>query len=195
MLEILTIISDTLTQSSQAIMAVAALVALWQIILAKESVVIGSKRESIILAERVAKELITKHTALSLDERKGFKIYRWMLKDKNFSNDSLKDSTEAVKWVESLTREQVIQCTNFLNEIEAFSMYFVHDAADKKVACEVVGPAFCMWIEEFSPLLIQLREDPQAKRFTSGSFQNSIELYKTWSKKLYRNKLWSPKEI
>ncbi|MDD3905236.1 MAG: hypothetical protein PHS46_01750 [Candidatus Omnitrophica bacterium] len=189
----LKIFSDVLINISPAIISIASLLALWQIIIAKDNIIVRSKREAVSLAadkcEKVARELLPMYTQAFLDPKKGCNLDCWELNNNKFSKDSLKDNAGGKKWVSDIrAKGDVLKVLDFLNEIESLSMYFSSGAADEKVACSVIGTVFCQWVEEFAPLLIELREG-SVDDITSGPYQNTVRLYDIWSCRLSRGKL------
>ena len=67
-------------------------------------------------------------------------------------------------------------------------MYFTNGAADEEIAYPVIGSLFCIMVQQFAPLLIELREH-MVETTTSGPYQNTVNLYRVWSIRQTRKKL------
>jgi len=189
----LTLILDALVKISPIIIAIASIIALFQIGIAKNDIKIRSKREAVTLAAdkcaKLARELLPMLMNNFVNPRNKFTLKNWELKDYNFTISSLKDPGKAEKWVDEIrAKGNYVKSLDFLNEIEALAMYFANGAADEKVAYPVIGSVFCQWVINFSPLLIKLREDT-LKETTSGPYQNTVDLFGIWVVRLNKNKL------
>ncbi len=190
MINMLALFSDILIRISPAMVFVTSLIALWQIIIVKNSIITQSKREAVSLAadkcEQFARVLLPKHTQ---HISQGFIPVPSKLKNNKFSVDSLEDSKGGEAWIEDLrVKGNLLKAIDFLNEIEALSMYFANGAADEKVACTVIGTVFCQWVEEYAPLIIKLREN-SLNNINSVPYQNTINLYDIWVDRLSKSKL------
>jgi hypothetical protein len=196
------------------ILAVAGIAALWQLKLAKESLKtaqdnlqiatnaltaskedmsIRIERESVVLAasqcEKFGNELLTL-AASATEALMAAHVHgiEWELNNDLFDESSLKESTHANKWLRELRDKHFIHTVvDVLNHFEGFSMYFAKGAADEKIAYPVCAVVFCSYVREFAPVLISLRKGKIDR--ASGSFQNTVELYKTWAGRLEREKL------
>lgn len=173
----LSIFSEVIVQISPAITVVAVLIALWQIILAKNALVISSKREAVVLAADKCKEaaeiLIPINTEL---HKKKFLSGRWTLKDTKFCRSSL-IAPQGMEWFEQLLKANpqsgFSEVLDFANKVESFSMYFANGAADERVAYPAFGVTFCQFVEHIAPLIVWHRE-----KFPY--YSNTIRLYELW---------------
>ena len=184
---------EWLNKWSQAILAVTSIVALWQIVLAKRSVVVKSKREAFSMAadrcEKFAQDLIPRSMKCLYDRKTGRAIKRWELKDKEFGAGSLRDVEGGKLWVTDLKvkGEEFVNVLDFMNSMESLAMYFANGCAEEKIACPVIGAVFCQWVEQVAPLIVEIRGETM--QIISGPYQNTVNLYKIWSGRLSKSKL------
>lgn len=192
-MDILSTFSEMLIEISPVILAIASIFALTQIRIAKKAIQVRSKREAVCLAADkcavVAKEILPLFQSNFLDRPIGKTMKSWELNDPYFTKDSLKEPADGKKWTDKIIAEKwYLDALDFLNQLEALSMYFRNGAADEKVAYPVIGSLYCMWIANFAPLLVMLRSDP-VPHTTTGPYQNTVELYKVWSARLVHGEL------
>ena len=142
---------------------------------ARESKILAAK-----LSEEFAKELLPDiSTNLLSGNKTRYQIQRWEMKDYKFNSDSLVNKNDAQAWHEARINDGSASIIiDFINRLEAFSMYFVMGAADQKVVRSCLAPIYCEWIEIFAPILIELRNRKDIN--VSGPFQNIVILYESW---------------
>jgi hypothetical protein len=73
----------------------------------------------------------------------------------------------------------------FLNNMEAFAVYFTSRVADEKVAYDTLGKTFLGTIEEVMPYILQCRED--------GYYKNIVRLFAIWRARSESEKLLAEK--
>ena len=206
---------------SGAVLACVSLIALYQIILTKKSILaaneslklaaealdvarldiqVRSKREAVNLAsdmcERFARDVIPemKEKRKAILEA-GVSFDEFVLSNSNFDSSSIKDWPAAQRWLQQLKAagqwDAVMKMNNLL---ESFAMYFAKGAADEHVAYSAVGAVFCAYVARLAPHFIAARTG-QADG-PSGTFQNTVELYKVWSSRMRREELeWQKARI
>jgi hypothetical protein len=187
------IFSDTVIHISPAIVAIAAIIALFQLRIAKNDIRTRSKREAVCLAaqkcETFAKEILGMYQTVFVGNQAATPLKKWDLADTNFSSESLAKPSEGKQWNDILRKQGFyVAGIDFLNRLEGFAMYFINGAADEAVAYPVVGSVFCIMVQQFSPLLIELRSN-MVESTTSGPYQNTVGLYDMWSSRQTRKKL------
>lgn len=189
----LLVLSETLIHISPAIVAFASILALGQLWIAKKDIHTRSKREAVCMAaekcETVAKEILPMYQRFFVPNQDKMKLGTWSLRNDDFSANSMEKPEEGRKWVDDLkSNDYFIVSLDFLNRLEGLAMYFANGAADEKVAFSAIGSVFCYWVEQFAPILIQVREDSISKT-TSGPFQNTVDLYKVWAVRMKRSRI------
>lgn len=170
---------------------------------AQKDIELRSTREAVTLAahrcEKFAEVLLPKHTrALSSIWSQGIiKKVTWELNNPEFDNTSLKKADESKIWMGKLNSDPNAfgAFIVLLNDLESFAVYFMKGAADEQVAYPSVGTVFCHWMEIVAPILIALRSGADAAALglhdhsvTSGSYPNSVGLYKVWASRLNKEK-------
>jgi hypothetical protein len=154
---------------------------------AREDIVTRSKREAAELAarqcEKFAETILPRvqgHMQRILND--GMLPEPWKFNGTDFRPGSLVDDGAANEWREkAMSGAGVVAVTSvaILNDCEALAIYFVSGAAEEKVAYPVIGAVFCNWVERFAPLLVAARDTKNAA-FVTGHYQNVVELYKLW---------------
>ena len=66
--------------------------------------------------------------------------------------------------------------THAFNMLEGFSTYFISELADEGVAFKAVGSTFCNNVKKYIPIIATAGEDK--------SYQNLLELYVLWQKRI-----------
>jgi hypothetical protein len=80
------------------------------------------------------------------------------------------------KAVPGPTRNKII---NFLNDLEAWCMYFTKELAEADVVFEPCGATFCSIVMQYSPWIIMARREQY-----SGFYPNTVALFKAWRSEL-----------
>jgi len=68
------------------------------------------------------------------------------------------------------------ELTHAFNMLEGFSTYFISELADESVAFKAVGSTFCSTAKSYIPIIATAGEDQ--------SYQNLLELYVLWQKRI-----------
>lgn len=182
----------------QVMIAVAAMAALKQISLAKESFRLNSERESIKLSVELIKEFRENILRLSVscDQLlKQFNIRKYEGGEKlsHFSMSEVARNTEYSKHFMSVLDTKIFDDISFnkdshdlSNSVEYFATPFIEKIADEKVAFKVVGLAYCSIVEKYYFILIPHRKESD-KQLTY--YKNTIELYHLWSKRISKTNL------
>ncbi len=164
---------------SGIIVAIAAVFALYQLKIAKDSIKIQSKREALSLT--VSQCNYYSSTILKLQDT---------LYEKRVASDC--DFFESKKWTVDTDGENVtvhLNCKehpslneinliayellDVVNSMEAFSVYFTSKVADESVAYSTLGHTFINTAEVYMPwLILNYKSD--------GSFSNLVKLYVLW---------------
>jgi hypothetical protein len=200
--------------SSGIIVAVAALIGLRQLFLAKSLLTATeqqvrlanealsqaktdletrSRRESVVLAAERCADFANivmrglKQLETAIDA--GVQVTRWKLKDADFNWKSLEDEKQGKAWAAEVLKtpsahNEIAACAN---DLEGFAIYFATGAADEELACPVAGPVFCERVEYLAAHIISAREGTAG--LTSGPYQNTIRLYNLWSERLKAQQL------
>ena len=190
--------ADTIIALSPVIIAIAAIIALFQLRIAKNDIRTRSKREAVCLAaqkcEVFAKEILPSYQTTIVNRQAAFPLKSWPLKDGEFSQSSIDNLGEAEQWTADLRKKDVYHSgLDFLNRLEGISMYFTNGAADEGIAYPVIGSVFCIMVQQFAPLLIELRGH-MVETTISGPYQNTVDLYRVWSVRQTRKKLQEEKD-
>lgn len=78
--------------------------------------------------------------------------------------------------VPPVTRSRILY---FLNDLEAWSMYFTKELAESDVVFEPCGPTYCSIVLQYSPWIILARKDEY-----KGFYHNIVTLFKAWRAEL-----------
>jgi len=153
----------------------------------REDIRIRVKREAVtVAAEQCSKfgEVIMPTIEKNISALKdlGVEYGMWTLRDMDFADNSVLEIKESEEWLKKVknTGNARWLVTQILNELEAFAIFFAGGAADEEVAYPVVGSVFRGYVDAFTPLLIMLRHQ-KVSGISSGTYQNTIELYRLWS--------------
>lgn len=96
-------------------------------------------------------------------------------KDVAFDPDNSDHVKIARDWWQALPPGISPKIITQLNALEAWSMYFIHELADSRVAFGPCAPTFCSQVVQFYAVLLVIRTGGG-----SGKFPNTIALYKKW---------------
>ena len=182
---------------SSIVLAIVGIIALWQLVLTKHDIQVRSRREAVVLAAELcrnfAREVIPKagkcFDTLAADN---VTAKCWPVKDSKFCEASFEDWKAAEAWFQRVERStgHLRMMTEVCNDLEAFAIYFMKGAADEKVAFGAVGVLYCDWTSKLAPYLVVARS-PKTRppAFTSGPFQNAVDLHAMWVSRLTRSEL------
>jgi hypothetical protein len=161
---------------------------------AREDIRIRSQREAVELAadrcEKFAEYTLPQvNVHLDAVKNQAIQFKRWGITESTFDDTAYTQRQDVRVWMTSVdkntdTTNHILKALN----LEAFAIYFARGAADEGVAYPVVGPIFCVWVEQLAPHLIAMRTHT-AQGVTSGAYQNTVELYKVWSARSRRTEL------
>ena len=176
---------------SAVVMAIAACIALTQVFMlktqlkiAKDDILIRSRREAVALAaDRCEKFSLTvenlKPAFLGL-LGPVTKYPIWNLSNVRVHDASIGDVEGASRWVKDICgTPKMGHALHILNTLEAFAIYFQSGAADEKTAFPVTSAIFCGYVECLFPLFVKLRKGTE--NVHSGQFQNIVGLYERWA--------------
>ena len=182
----------------QALIAIAAFVALRQLTLTKEGLITNSRRESI----KYASELVTQYlnniipVINKLDTKLGVMGYTTFGKPmrlKFFTREEIlsADSDLKIHFEKSSklfmtnydTLADLVLCANL---IESFATPLIEGVADEKVAFKSVGKTFCDQIERYYALYVFARENGKAD---FNYYANTISLFALWSNRIRKSNL------
>jgi hypothetical protein len=111
----------------------------------------------------------------------------WSLLNTDLKWQSFESPEEAKQYAEKILGADNAQndAMKILNALEGFAMYFAQGAADETVAFPVMGVVFCDVVRVLAPMLALLREGSNSY-FYSGSFENTVTLFRTWYVRLWK---------
>jgi hypothetical protein len=93
--------------------------------------------------------------------------------------DDARMHQEAKKWwatVPSSTQNRIIY---FLNDLEAWAMYFTHELADSDIVSGPCAPTFCSIVVQYAPWIIVARAEQY-----EGFYPNIVSLFRAWRAEL-----------
>jgi hypothetical protein len=164
----------------------------WQIKIAKDDLKIRCQRDSRLLsmdlAKEFAKEIIPAINGFHLKlKTKNFTFQR--VPFENFYSEEVKNlgSKEQIIFQANLdflksNRDLLDENITILNLFEAFAMNFMKELADEEVVFSALGGVYCMYVEESFLYLCTVR-----KQTGFNPFENTVSLYKIWSKKIKKH--------
>lgn len=171
---------EALYYMSAVALTILAFKGLEQLKISKEIARINAKREAFKLAaqecryfaehvvplnERIFNEIVTLNLSSFLNPQ--FTIKNGEIITHNFSMPVL--ASDLTKCRHSLVE--------FLNSLEAFSIFFAARIAEESVAYQETGETFCIMARQFMPGIFFLRTT------RSGRFESTVMLYERWSSK------------
>jgi hypothetical protein len=83
------------------------------------------------------------------------------------------------KWWADVPAETKDRIIFFVNDLEAWAMYFTHELADADVVFGPCAPTFCSLIVQFAPWIIIARREQY-----SGFYPNIVGLFRAWRAEL-----------
>lgn len=191
---------------SSIVLAIAGVLALWQLRLAKKAIILAKKdlqtrslREAVCLSGEKIEQFGEIIIPLFAEMQKkltagGLPINKWELLNNKFDTSTIADRNARLLWVNKLEEKTLItDSLIFLNKLEAFSFYFASGAADAGIAFTPVGETFCEMVNLISPLLIRHRELVSEEKKT-GPYQNIVTVYSLWHGKKKMSKLLEQNE-
>jgi len=145
---------------------------------------INSQRNAAIISAEQVKiycELIIPMQNKLFVERKKSSFPNFNGEIKNFTNDEFetwdKDYKEAfLNKPDDIARLEL----EMLNQMEAFSIYFIQKIAEEKIAFSSIGTNFCRTIESYYPIISFMRGSKNPNK----NYQNIVELYKVWKNRI-----------
>jgi len=188
-------IVENLYYLSGILLTISLLIGIYQLYLTKRVFKITSKRAAAEIAVKQIDIFTDKIVPLLnnlFEAEKKHGITKPKIEIRSFTRkhlvEKLKDSE--FKRIKTEREKVMLLSIETLNSLEAFSVYFVKKCADEEIAYSALGRTFCESIEglyfDISFLRPEGRED---------SFQNIIDLFKIWNKRLKIEKLNTEKEV
>ncbi len=194
---------NILSAIAESIIAVCAVVALWQIKIAKEDIRTRSKREAVSLAinqvEYFRSEVIKNFNQIiiefgNLSPTKESHLFNSKLNLEDFTLEEINKNKHVDKFINKFKYISSIDFFNRLldiaNEIEYFSLAFTSKAADENVAFNPTADIFCQFIEEHYEIYCNFRKEGNYR-----SYASTISLYKIWKSRIMKNRLDFKKEV
>jgi hypothetical protein len=163
------------------VVAIAAVIGLYQLILTKRASQQSAKREAFKLASEQCKYYLTeviKFESRLSDRSKGLGISTYGTSKLEIRGDSLFCNvrmTISVKQTKDIAEELV----KVLNALEVFSVPIKNGVASDSVAFNSVGRTFCHTVEELLPILLMLHKE-------GGYYKNTIKLFSLWYRRLQK---------
>jgi hypothetical protein len=169
---------------SGIVVAVAAIVGLYQLVLTKRASQMNAKRAAFALATEQCQiylnQVIPLINALN-DKLDGMKIESFGTSEIHIEEDGVKFSVK-IKQLTDKQNENLTEPTLAVyNALEAFSVNFTSRVAAESVAFATVGRTFCNSVELLLPELVPLSQ--------SGYFKNTVRLFALWYPRLKKNEL------
>ena len=186
----------------QVVIAFAALFALQQIYVAKQTSVTNSRRESIRYASELTKDYLGNVIGLSDDStsilrKNNFESYHQSsacelstFKQEEIGNRNIPRQQHFLRYKKLVSEHPDVYSALIaeLNARESFATPFVSKVADELVAFKAVGRTFCEAIERRYFALCYVRS---SEHLGFSYFENTVELYNLWSARLRRSELES----
>jgi len=171
------------------VVLISLIVAVIQISLAKKTLNISSKRDAAKLAAGQIEVYVTRVIPLQnklYRVETSLKINKVKIEVGEFQFSTVEDKLGALKYKEALTERLKVMShsLNVINAMEAFSVYFTKGVADEEIAFSSVGQTFVHSVEDLYFDIATCVANDQDK-----AFQNLIQLYKIWSKRLEKHRL------
>lgn len=186
-------IVENLNLLSGPVLTLLATAGVLQLFLTKRALIISSKRDAANLAAQQLKDycdrIIPTISKYSFAIRKE-KLQRINIEIGDFNEKYLIQKLGEVK-VQEIRLERmkfIILQLNALNSLEAFATYFTKGIADEQIAFSSVGRTFCFTVE------LYFFEIADHRRENDNSYQNIIDLYKMWEKRLKKERLSKEQE-
>ncbi len=183
-------ILEILYFASGPIIAIAASIGLYQLIITKRNAIISSKRDAYRLAAEQCRFYNEKIIPLvdALDEQIEKKSIAMFEKSKV----TIKAESFEVKFhIAPDDKPKVIsilpEIVYVLNAMESFSMFFTSGLADEKIAYSVIGKTFRSTVKKFLPFL-ELTFNP------SEDFKPMLELFFLWNNRAQHEALLKDKK-
>jgi hypothetical protein len=174
---------------SGILILVTVVVGIVQVILAKRTLKINSRREAAKLAAEQIEiymiRVIPLHNKLFYAEAE-HKVKSVKLNVSEFTIKALIEAMgeESYKAAVKDRIKLVTYTLNVINSMEAFSVYFTKGVADEEIAFSAVGQTFVKSVESMYFDIASCINDSDDK-----SFQNLVQLYKLWSERFKKGKL------
>lgn len=86
---------------------------------------------------------------------------------------------DAKLWWSSVPAETRTRITFFLNDLEAWAMYFTKELAESEVLFGPCAPTFCSMIMQYSPWILVARKEQYV-----GYYPNCVALFNAWRAEL-----------
>ncbi|MBI3124961.1 MAG: hypothetical protein HYZ10_11215 [Ignavibacteriales bacterium] len=169
---------------SNIVIAIASLIALWNLILYKSEQHIRAKRESITIAasqvHRFCNEIIPQINKLNLmiKSKKLKKYTGKIIRGKEEIDNSL------LEWILQYNDDELELFLNVINSLESLALYFVRGIADEEAAYYTIGKSFIRCVESYSPIVSITRSIKD-----SSDSDDLFILYDLWAKKSQRSEL------
>ena len=171
---------------SQVIIAIAAILALRQIVILKRALRVNSTRDALrITSEQCVvyiAEIIPLQNTLN-DEIKDKDVKYFEGWNVEIKNGKIVVSREEEANTEGLM--EVLHEFEVFNNMEAFSLFFTSKVCDEKIAYDTVGVTFLMFTREFLPWLLSCRK--------AGHYKNLIKLFVQWESRRLSEEIKSKK--
>ena len=166
---------------------IVAIIGLKQIVLAKKSIIINSKRESGTLAANQVIHYMD-YIIPMLDEfdieLKKIDCPKYNGEIKTYTNKDLKQYS--IEWYKKYLNCIIKNKPDIkaINALEAFATFFTSKMADEAIAYGSVGTTFCNTIKQIYPFICQSSLPNQSKYYN-----NIIRLHKMWQARLDKESL------
>lgn len=182
-------IVENLYYLSGTLLLISLLLGIYQLHLTKKVFNTTSKREAASIAMKQIEVFTEKIVPLLnklFESEQNIGIVKPKIKPVSFTRSHIIEQfgeTEFQK-IKEERKAVILSSIEVLNSLEAFSVYFTNDCADKEIGYSALGRTFCESIEGLYFDLSYLR--PVSR---DDSFPNIIQLYKIWNKKFIKEKL------
>lgn len=185
---------------AQGVVALSALLVVWQVVVTKQHFVLNSRRESVKYASQLVKsyleEIIPKQNEnADILDSKNFTYWDKPVDLTEFTRSEMegvenkelrKHCKYAANFLHTNRKDALFSTVDVANLMESFAVPFVAEVADEKVAFEAIGVTFCKAVNRRYFLYCMVRE----KEKTSFTYyENTIKLYRLWSARLHHSEL------
>jgi hypothetical protein len=175
---------EVLYFASGVVVAAAAIVALYQLILTKRTSQLTAKRDAYALSGQQCQYYLTQIIPLldALDRKMNeVGINSLGSAEINVSGRSVSFSLKPKKLDDKIRAEVSPPLLAVYNALEAFSIPFTNGVAEESIAFSAIGQTFCHSVKKFVPELVPLSQ--------FGYFQNTVNLFTLWYPRLKKREL------
>ena len=159
-----------------------------QLEVAKKSMETNARREAAVFTAKqcdffASSILIDYGTVLGLFNKKKIKTIAISENETVFDLEYTDWIRENIESLFANNQGVYSECVKLLNNLEAFSIYFIHRICDEEMAYLPVAKTYITIVEKLSPIIGLSRDNSSDRAYT-----NILQLYDIWKKKILKEK-------